>query len=134
MVVLGWVIPAVLAWVAARIPIIRKMLVERPILLTLCVCILVSALSSATSLLLYDRFVINPKVIALVPSGVVAVEPEAGSCPDGFVDKSTFIIARWKAVADRERYINPRDIAGAGVFQNNPDWKLDHAKLCVHQQ
>jgi hypothetical protein len=80
-IVLGWAIPLILAWVVARIPRVRAWFARNQVAEAVALSGLLSILISATCLLIYDRYFATPDFyVKAIPSNIQHTEM---SCNDG---------------------------------------------------
>ncbi|MDF0581182.1 hypothetical protein [Bradyrhizobium yuanmingense] len=119
MIVLGWAIPLVLAWVWPKIKALR----ENPFATNLILSLLFAISISMTAILIYDRF--------FVPRNVVVFASEGGACPSGYRDNLTALIATWKGAP--ERFQVPKDINTKDGPISDGNWPWDHIKICLRE-
>lgn len=116
LIILSSAIPAILAWLWAKVASQQ----QNPSVTTLVFGGLLAAAISATSITVYDRF--------FVSKNVVVFAHENGTCPSGYRDMSTVLMARWKNAP--EIFQSESDARSQQSFAVNPDWPYDHVKIC----
>jgi hypothetical protein len=63
-IVLGWAIPLFLAWMLAKVPVIRDWIVQHQFSTGVALSCLISALISTTAVIIYDRYVLSAELEA----------------------------------------------------------------------
>ncbi len=90
--IVGWAVPLAMAWLVSKIPPIRKKLDENPTAKVIAVSCLLSALLSATAVLVYDKYVL-PNQMSVWSSVAKAGNPAptnggygpvTTTCPEGY--------------------------------------------------
>ena len=129
MILLGWAIPGLAAWVLSKIPVVNAFFTAHKQMKAATVTLTLSILASITTVFLYDRFFLTPPPPFKIEPGSIVFTDENGKCPEGWADGSTVLLPRWHEAP--HKYQTPKDALNPQWFDQKHEWFVDHAKLCT---